>query len=116
MIEIQEDADYLDPNSPQKRHPERSASQIYRVPQGLVARFGGRKGTSSMGKMSILEVPSAALRTGSSDCAPTSAVSRDKSATRFAQDDDFVASWTKTPRQGSAYGRTPGRFHASLRD
>ena len=32
-----------------------------------------------MGKMSILEVPSAALGTGSSDCAPTSAVSRDKS-------------------------------------
>ena len=43
--------------------------------------------------MSILEVPSAALGTGSSDCAPPSPVSRDKFVRRFAQDDVFVASW-----------------------
>jgi hypothetical protein len=52
------------------------------VPQQiLLSGFGGRKGPSSMGKISTAEV----LRLRA-----TSAVSRDKSATRSAQDDDFV--------------------------
>jgi hypothetical protein len=53
-----------------------------------------------MGKISTLGVPSAALGTGSSDSAPPSAVSRDKSVRRSAQDDVFVVSWRcKKPGQ-----------------
>jgi hypothetical protein len=48
--------------------------------------FGGRKGPSSMGKISTAGV----LRLRA-----TSAVSRDKSVRRFAQDDDFVGILTK---------------------
>jgi hypothetical protein len=133
---------------PQNRHPERSASQIYRVtrrlgaeskdPEGaylthaalsfstaeagnwrthhrlslrprtrtasispwaagttakiLFSGFGGRKAPNSMGKISTLGVPSATLGTGSSTPRP-SAVSRDKSVMRSAQDDVFVVSW-----------------------
>ena|ERR1700733_11705592 len=46
-----------------------------------------------MDKISTAGVPSAALGTGSSDSAPPSAVSRDKSVRRSVQDDDLVASW-----------------------
>jgi hypothetical protein len=41
----------------------------------LLSGLGGRKAANSMGKMSTLGVPSAALGTGSSDSAPSSAVS-----------------------------------------
>jgi hypothetical protein len=37
-MEIREDAVFCISNSPQKRHPERSASQIYRATQHLMAR------------------------------------------------------------------------------
>jgi putative endonuclease len=41
------------------------------VPEQLLfSGFGGRKGTSSMGKISTVGVPSATLGTGSSDSAP----------------------------------------------
>jgi hypothetical protein len=49
--------------------------------QILLLDFGGRKAPSSMGKISTAEV----LRLRA-----TSAVSRDQSVRRFAQDDDFL--------------------------
>ena len=49
--------------------------------QILLLDFGGRKAPSSMGKISTAEV----LRLRA-----TSAVTRDQSVRRFAQDDDFV--------------------------
>jgi hypothetical protein len=129
-------------NSRQNRHPERSASQIYRVTQRfwravegprrclsypccsdlfnhrslhradpprsfpeaenlnllvpvtikcvpqqiLFSGFGGRKGSSSIGKISTAGVLRLRAR---------SAVSRDKSVRRSAQDDDFVGILTK---------------------
>ena len=85
--------------------------RLYLVARIPFSGFDGRKGTSSMGKMSILEVPSAALGTGSSDCAPPSPVSRDKSVRRFAQDDDFVANWTKnTQTKVARMGVVLGNF------
>ena len=48
--------------------------------------FGGRKGPNSMGKMGA---------SGPFDSAPPSAVSRDRSVTRSAQDDVFVGVLTK---------------------
>jgi hypothetical protein len=45
------------------------------------AGFGGRKGPNGIGKKAS---------SGSFDSAPSSAVSRDESVRRSAQDDDFV--------------------------
>jgi hypothetical protein len=39
-----------------------------------------------------------------------SPVSRDKSVRRFAQDDDFVASWTKDPNKVARMGVVLGNF------
>jgi hypothetical protein len=52
--------------------------------------LGGRKAPSSLGKISTAEV----LRLRA-----TSAMSRDKSVRRSAQDDDFVGVLTKHPKQ-----------------
>jgi hypothetical protein len=52
-----------------------------RIEADSVVGFGGRKAPSSMGKLGIVEV----LRLRA-----TSAVSRDPSVRRSAQDDDFV--------------------------
>jgi hypothetical protein len=61
-----------------------------------------------MGKISIAEVPSATLGTGSST-PRNRAVSRDKSVTRFAQDDDFVGVLTKSiPNKLALMGLRPG--------
>jgi hypothetical protein len=58
------------------------------VPQQILfSGFGGRKGPSSMGKISTAGV----LRLRA-----TSAVSRDRSVRRSAQDDDFVGVLTKS--------------------
>jgi hypothetical protein len=51
--------------------------------------LGGRKSANSIDKISIVGVPSATLRTGSSTPRPK-CCSPDESARRFAQDDDFV--------------------------
>ena len=60
------------------------------VPQQILfSGFGGRKAPSSMGKISTAGV----LRLRA-----TSAVSRDKSVRRSAQDDDFVGGLTKNIR------------------
>jgi hypothetical protein len=56
------------------------------VPQQILLSSGGRKAPSSMGKISTAEV----LRLRA-----TSAVSRDQSARRSAQDDDLVGVLTK---------------------
>jgi hypothetical protein len=64
--------------------------------QILLSGIGGRKAPSRMGKMSTAEV----LRLRA-----TSAVSRDKSERRSAQDDDSVGCIDeKHPKQVSAYG------------
>jgi hypothetical protein len=62
--------------------------------------FGGRKTASSMGKISSPGV----LRLRA-----TTAVSRDKSVRRSAQDDDFVGVWTKNiPDKLALMGCNPG--------
>jgi hypothetical protein len=61
-----------------------------------------------MGKISTLGVPSAALGTGSSDSAPSSAVSRDKSVRRCAQDDVLVGVLKKNiPNKLALMGLAP---------
>jgi hypothetical protein len=68
--------------------------------QILLSGFGGRKAPSSMGKISTAEV----LRLRA-----TSAVSRDQSVRRSAQDDDFVGILTKNIRDKLALmGQGPG--------
>jgi hypothetical protein len=63
-----------------------------------------------MGRMSTLGVPSAALGTGSSDSAPPSAVLRDKSVRRSAQDDVFVGVLEKNiPNKLALMGLRPGQ-------
>jgi hypothetical protein len=63
--------------------------------QIVLSGFGGRKAPSSMGKSSIAEV----LRLRA-----TSAVLRDQSVWRFAQDDESVEALTeKDPKQVGAY-------------
>ena len=64
-----------------------------------VVGFGGRKAPSSMGNLSTAEV----LRLRA-----TSAVSRDQSVRRSAQDDDFVGVLTKNiPDKLALMGRSP---------
>jgi len=74
------------------------------VPQQLLfSGFGGRKGTSSMGKISTVGI----LRLRA-----TSAVARGKSVRRSAQDDDFVGVLTKNIQNKLALmGRGPGYPH-----
>ena len=48
-----------------------------------------------MGKIISVGVPSAALGTGSSELRAASAVRREKSVRRSAQDDDFVGAFGK---------------------
>ena len=59
-----------------------------------MAGLGGRKASSSMGKLSSAEVPSATLGTGSSTPRHKRCV-RDQSVRRSAQDDDSVGVLTK---------------------
>src|SRR5580704_10071698 len=67
-----------------------------RLSSATMSGFGGRKAPSRMGKISTAEV----LRLRA-----TSAVSRDKSERRSAQDDDSVGCIDeKHPKQVSAYG------------
>src|ERR1700691_5469747 len=80
----------------------KKCTRDHQVQQILLSGLSGRKAPSSMGKISTAEV----LRLRA-----TSAVSRDKSVRRSAQDDDFVGVLTKnTLIQVSAYGPTPRRF------
>jgi hypothetical protein len=68
--------------------------------RNLFSGFGGRKGPSSMGTISTAEV----LRLRA-----TSAVSRDESVRRFAQDDDSVGVLKKNiPTKGPQNRRSLG--------
>src|SRR5271170_7507240 len=79
----------LQPPNPHRAGPLRFFPGVSQ--QILLLGFGGRKALSSMGKISTTEV----LRLRA-----TSAVSRDQSVRRSAQDDDFVGVLTKNILDG----------------